>query len=407
MKLFSALGPGDIVAAHRAQINAKPIISETSIIFSGQLLEYCRERNIQTLAISSNPRIDSLRDGIIRLENRPRRWGRTGGIRFHFSGISYAIYLALRAWRFGADLAIIDSGSAHYFALGIFRVLGIPVAINFHNTIWPNGFEPVRLVPRLIRSLDAWFFRRIAAGTAGVSPECGRQVRQLAGLELPFFEYRAQFRSEGFQPVRRDNDRNPFRVVFVGRAERNKGILDIAAIAERLRGRSAIPVVFEVCGDGDALIELRRIVEEKTLSDVVIIHGRLARSELLQVYARAHAVIVPTRSDFCEGLPMVCAEAVLSGLPIITSRLSNAIPVLGPALVEAEPENIESYVEAILKLAANRYFYEKLNSVCRELARQFLDRSQSYPAAIDRLIAHLFQGWHPLNNYDLLFARIA
>ena len=263
MKLFSALGPGDIVAAHRAQICGKAIISETSIVFSGQLLEYCRERNIETLAISSNPRVDSLRDGIIRLENRPRRWGAAGGIRFHFSRISYATYLALRAWRFGADLAIINSGSAHYFSLSIFKVLSIPVAINFHNTIWPNGFEPVKWRHGWFARLDAWFFQGIAAATAGVSPECGSQVRQLAGRALPFLNIAPNFEIEGFQPVRRDNDRNPLRIMFAGRAERNKGVLDIAAIAERLCGRSAIPIVFEVCGDGNALFELRRIVKEK------------------------------------------------------------------------------------------------------------------------------------------------
>ena len=99
MKLFSALGPGDIVAAHRAQMSGKVIVSETSIIFSGQLIEYCRERNIETLAISSNPRVDELSDGIIHLENRPRRWRAAGGIRFHLSKISYAGYLAWRAWQ--------------------------------------------------------------------------------------------------------------------------------------------------------------------------------------------------------------------------------------------------------------------------------------------------------------------
>ena len=406
MKLFAALGPGDIVAAHRAQISVEPILSETSIIYSRQLLEYCREQGIETLALSHNRRVDSLRDGLLRVENRPRWLEGGGGARYHLSSIAHALYLAGRARRFGADLAIIDSGTAHYFTLACFRLLGIPVAINFHNTLWPSGFEPRRWLARLIRSLDGWFFRRVAVATAGVSPECGRQAQQLAGRALPFFEYRAQFRDEGFQPRRKDGVHNPFHVVFVGRVERNKGVLDIAAMAERLRQRSGPPIMFEVCGDGGALTELRRIVEEKGLGRIVLVHGRLARRELLQVYARAHAVIVPTRSDFCEGMPMVCAEAVLSNLPIVTSRLSNAIPVLGPALVEAEPEDIEGYVGAILKLAEDRVTYDRLSDACPELARQFVDRSQSLPAAVDRLIAHVFPGWKTLDRYEPLFKRV-
>jgi hypothetical protein len=80
--------------------------------------------------------------------------------------------------------------------------------------------------------------------------------------------------------------------------------------------------------------------------------------------------------------------------------------VLGPAVIEAEPEIIESYVEAILTLAENRATYDRLSNACPELARQFLDRGRSYPAAIDRLIAHLFPNWKPLAHYEPLFARL-
>ena len=150
------------------------------------------------------------------------------------------------------------------------------------------------------------------------------------GCALPFFEYRGQFRSEGFQSEGPRCDRDPFRIIFAGRAERNKGILDIAAIAERLRERSQTKVLFEVCGGGGALTGAKANRRGQGAGDIVRIHGQLRRPQLLEVYARAHAVIVPTRNDFCEGLPKTCAEAVLSGLPIITSRLKNAMPVLGP-----------------------------------------------------------------------------
>jgi glycogen(starch) synthase len=405
MKLFAALGPGDIVAAHRAQISGEAH-QETQFILSGQLLEYCREQGVETLALSYNRRVDSLHDGPLQIENRPRMFEQSSGVTYHLSRVAYALYLAERARRFGADLAIIDSGSAHYFALGSFRLPGIPVAVNFHNVLWPNGFEPKGRLARQIRALDGWFFRTIAVGTIGVAPECGKQVRQLARSAVPFFEFRAQFRSQDFQLAGHGRDQKPFRVIFVGRAERSKGILDIAAMAERITKRSSVPILFEVCGGGSALPELRQIVAEKRLTDVIHVHGRISRAELFRLYSRAHAVIVPTRGEFCEGLPAVCAEAVLSGLPIITSRLSNAIPVLGPAVIEAEPEIIESYVEAILTLAESRATYDRLSNACPELARQFLDRGRSYPAAIDRLIAHLFPNWKPLAHYEPLFARL-
>ena len=152
-------------------------------------------------------------------------------------------------------------------------------------------------------------------------------MKQLAARPFAFFEYRAQFRL-------RDLGRHEFWTIhatLLGLCCRacgaEKGVLDIAVMAERMR-RSAISIVFEVCGDGEALSELRQNVNAKNFGDIVVIRGRLERPQLLQAYARAHAIIVPTRSDFCEGLPMVCAEAMLAGLPIITSRLATRFQFL-------------------------------------------------------------------------------
>jgi len=406
MKLFTALGPGDIVAAHRAQLSGDATAGETSIIFSGQVVEFCQAQGIELLALSCNQRRDTIQDGRSQLENRPRWCEKCSGVRYHLSRIWYAVYLAMRAWRFGADLAVIDSGTAHYFAFALFGFFQIPVAINFHNTLWPNGFEPKGRIARLILALDAWFFRHVTFATAGVSPECGRQVRQLAGSQVPYLEYRTQYRCEEFQFRRADSDRNPFRVIYVGRIERNKGVFDIAAIAQSLRGRSRGRISFDLCGHGGALQELRAIVAKQGLDDVVHVHGRVPRSKLFELLERAHAVIVPTRSDFCEGLPAVCAEAVLCGLPIVTSRLSNAIPLLSPAIMEAEPENIESFANAVLRLAEDRDEYDELSRACPGLAQQFCDRSQSYPAALDRLISTRFPQWRRLTSYDAVFARL-
>jgi glycosyltransferase involved in cell wall biosynthesis len=254
--------------------------------------------------------------------------------------------------------------------------------------------------------LDAFFFRRIAVAAIGCSPECGRQVRKLAGFAFPFYEYRSQFRLEGFDPSYRRQNRDPFQVAFAGRIELEKGVLDILRIADRLRATSDCQVIFHICGTGSALPELRRKTKELRLHDVISVHGPLHRAELLQIYRRSHAVIVPTRRTFSEGLPLVCAEAILSGLPLVTSVLTNALPVLGDAILEAEPENIESYTMAILKLMTDEGTYDRLSHACPKLARQFLDRSQSYPAAVDRLVKHVFPNWNLLEDYGPLFARL-
>jgi glycogen(starch) synthase len=403
LRLFMALGPGDIVGARRSQLAGKEI-NETNIAYSEQMFAYCRLRNIKTLAISSNSRIDQLNEGAITIENRAKPLRGHGGMRFHLSLILYGLYLAARALRFRANVAVIDSGTTHYFALAFFRALGIPVIVNLHNVLWPRGFPPQGKLHSAIRFLNSLFFRYVAAGAIGVSPECERQILSESRGHKLFFQYRCQFKQHGFR-ASEPYKTGVFRLAFVGRAETNKGTLDIARMTADLRIRSPVKVIFDVCGDGPALPDLKNIVRQEGLTDEVIIHGRLEREALLAVYARCHAVIVPTRSNFTEGMPQVCAEAILSGIPVITSEVTNAFDVIGAATIQAETDDVASYVSAILSLIENQPLYQRLQSECPKLALQFLDRSQSYPAALDRLLEPV-TGQRPLSDYTGIFSEI-
>jgi glycogen(starch) synthase len=233
------------------------------------------------------------------------------------------------------------------------------------------------------------FFRHAAAGAIGVSPECERQVVSESRNRAPFFQYRCQFRPDGFRQAL-PYEAGPFRIVFVGRAERNKGVLDIAQMAARLKAAAPVKVAFDICGDGPALPELRSIIAQEGLGDVITAHGRLERDALLGIYASSHAAIVPTRSNFTEGMPQVCAEAVLSSLPVITSQVANAFDVIGPATIRAETDEVESYVRAIIALIETPSLRSQIRAECPALSLQFLDRAQSYPAAVDRLLSAVF-----------------
>jgi glycogen synthase len=120
------------------------------------------------------------------------------------------------------------------------------------------------------------------------------------------------------------------------------------------------------------------------------------------MYARSHAAIVPTRSNFTEGMPQVCAEAVLSTLPVITNKVANAFDVIGPATIQADTNNVQSYVTSILSLVRNQDLYTRVRAECPKLSLQFLDRSKSFPAAVDNLLSMILKV-PLLDNYDKLF----
>jgi glycosyltransferase involved in cell wall biosynthesis len=175
--------------------------------------------------------------------------------------------------------------------------------------------------------------------------------------------------------------------MFIGRVDRAKGVFDLLEIARKMEDRHPGLVRWEVCGAGRDFEEFRRRHEELKLGDPVNIRGWTSLEDLLGVYARIHACIVPTRSAFTEGLAMTAAEAILAGRPLLTNPVVPALEVLRPACVEAKTDDLDSYLAGALKLATDAGLYERLCAACRDLGNQFYDRDLGLAAVLKRALA--------------------
>ncbi len=345
-RILYALGPGDAVHAYREWREGRDVSSETSVTFSGQFFDYCRGSGTEAIVLSAHPRREVVRDGLFLVENRPKRWANGRGAVYHASQLHYAASILWTALRHRAQAVIVDSGTTDWFLLA-------PLC---------------------------------------VSPECERQVRMVARRPRGgVFQYRAQFRRSSFAsiPPPPPHAVRPFRVLFVGRVESSKGVFDLLEMAERLN--ASLPGLFEwhVCGDGGAAVELARRVRASGLDRTVLLLGKLDRRALAREYGWAHVVLVPTRSDFCEGLPMVSAEAVLAGRPVVSSSVNPAIDVLGDAFVAAQPDDVDSYVAAIRRLAEDGADYARRVAACTAVQQPFVDSENGLCAALARAIASL------------------
>ena len=110
--------------------------------------------------------------------------------------------------------------------------------------------------------------------------------------------------------------------MFIGRVNRSKGVFDILEIAQTVEAREPGQVCWEICGSGPDLEELKRRCGEMGLESIVNIRGWTSLSDLIEVYVRSHAAIVPTRSSFIAGLEMTAAEAILAGARSSPTRSS-------------------------------------------------------------------------------------
>lgn len=388
-RVFYAAGPGNVIQAHKHWMKGEQDPGQVSITYSSQFAEFCRDIGAEAYIVSYNAKKEIFRDGPFTLEHRPKPMPGATGIRYHIAEALYGLSLLATALRFRANAAVLASGSSHYFVTSLFRLVGIQVVTVLHTTLWPSGFPPTRLVPRLISRLDSLFFRWASTATIGVSPECIRQVEQLTrGRHNPLYQIRSQFRPEYFEsiPPPPHHDQRPFQIMFAGRINRDKGVFDILEMAQRVEAREPGRVRWEICGSGPDLEGLRRRHHEMGLNPVVAVRGWTSPQDLRDVLAQSHASIVPTRSSFAEGMAKTVIEAVLSGRPVITNPVVPALEVLRPACVEARTGDVDSYVEAILRLINNPDYYRRLCEACPDLQRQFYDGEQGMRAVLRRVI---------------------
>jgi glycosyltransferase involved in cell wall biosynthesis len=366
-------------------MNGEDDPSQMSLTFSGEFAEFCQESRADAYIVASNANKQLFRNGNFVIEHRPKHQSR-GGIFYHLSEICYGIGLLKTALRHRAEAAVLCSGTTHYFVMALFRLAGMQVIPVMHNTLWPSGSPPTRAM-RFIMALDRYFFRWSATSLIGVSPECLRQVHQITeGKHCPAFEMKAQFRRKCFEtmPGVPPHDRRPFRILFAGRIIEEKGIFDLLEIARAVAERAPGCVAWEICGGGPDLDELRKRHHEMNLGSIVTIHGWTPPAKLREVMGKSHLSVVPTRSDFAEGMAMTVIEAILAGRPVVTSPVVPALEVVRSACVEAKTNCVESYVEAILRVLRDGAYYRELCNACPSLAEQFYDRRLGFRAALHK-----------------------
>lgn len=391
LRVLYAAGPGDVIGTYEHWRAGRDDPSSVALTYSGQFYSAARALGAEAYIIAQRPDGRVVHDRAFTIENRATPFQEAGGIRYHLGQFWYGLRLWVTAMRFGADAAIVSAGT-HWFALAPLALSGVKVIPTLHCALWPAGYRPSGKLHRAIQWLDGLFWRKLAHATICVSPECERQVREIARakpLRGPVHQVRAQYHRGTLDTIPKAVHGKPLRVMYAGRVERNKGVFDLLDVIERLEKSRPGAFTVEFCGTGGAEAALRDEIERRDLGHVARAMGRLESPEMQDAFARAHVVVVPTTSDFAEGLNKVAVEAALAGRPVITSRLANATDVLGRGVIEVPPGDLNAYQAALERLADDPAAYAEAQNACARSQPMFYDRSRGWEAAVRRILMPL------------------
>lgn len=159
--------------------------------------------------------------------------------------------------------------------------------------------------------------------------------------------------------IRRTRRGGRLKVLTIGGVGLRKGSQYVLEVARRLKGVAE----FRLVGGLDVSQAARaRLAEATTLL------GAVPRSEIATHYAWADVFLLPS---ICEGSATVVYEALMAGLPVVTTPNAGSVvrdgvdgfvtPIRDPAAIEA----------AILRLAEDRDLYDAMAESAKGRGRQF------------------------------------
>jgi glycosyltransferase involved in cell wall biosynthesis len=313
------------------------------------------------------------------------------------SGLGYHIESARRIVRSLAILRkervgtlVLTEGADYWFLMVMARAWGVRIVPALHCRLW-SPFEPQKPAHAVLRWLNRHlFFRWQKDPVLIASDDIGRQARAQCGSGPEIMVFLPTYRREDFAMIEDASERRneTFVILSAGRIEENKGVFDMIEAARILIDRR-LSFQLHFCGEGTALEALRKRVKEDGLEDHVFVHGFCGRERLIAMFNKSHAVVVPTRTSFEEGFAMICAEAILAGRPLVTSRVCPAIEYVRPATVEVEPNDVEGYAAAFIRLIEDPDFYARKQHATKALQDQFYDPGKGYGAALAKALRYV------------------
>jgi len=107
-----------------------------------------------------------------------------------------------------------------------------------------------------------------------------------------------------------------FGYLYIGILEKRKNVELLIHAFELVLKKN--PYAFlEIGGDGTLRDDLKKIIQQKNLTNKIILLGQLNRKESVEAYKRAHAFVLPSTK---ETFGIVLIEALSTGIPVIATN---------------------------------------------------------------------------------------
>jgi len=161
---------------------------------------------------------------------------------------------------------------------------------------------------------------------------------------------------------------DPVRLLYHGRVDRRKGVLDMLDALALLRGRG-VPFAATISGIGPDVEASRARAAELNLADAVTFSGYADYADVPALYRAADVFVSPT---YAEGFSNTILEAMASGLPVVACRSVGVVDCLrdGENGLMTEPGDVAALAEALRRVVEDRALRESLAAAALDECRR-------------------------------------
>lgn len=216
---------------------------------------------------------------------------------------------------------------------------GVPVIFHLHGGEF-RQFVDERLAQNSRRKVVDTLMR--CSLIYCLNDEIGQWLRAL----LPGVPVQVMPNPIDLQGAEEDSEPRNSSILFLGRLEQEKGVLDLIMAFSEIAGR-APEASLVLCGVGSAQSQLEKVVQERGLASRVAFPGWVGGEAKALLLRRAGVFVLPS---YAEGMPMSVLEAMATGTPVVASRVGAVAEMLedGCCGFVVEPGNIEQLGRAIV-----------------------------------------------------------
>jgi glycosyltransferase involved in cell wall biosynthesis len=196
------------------------------------------------------------------------------------------------------------------------------------------------------------------------------------------------FERPGDRPPKQPRGGDEFTIMYVGLVTEAKGVSDLIEALRLLNAAGGGPRWrATIVGGHDCSME--KLAEQSGVGHLIKFAGRVPHDDVVPLMNQHDAVVVPSRHEYPEGLPMTIYEGICSRTPLVVSdhpmfRLKLRDEVTALVFRAGDPA---SFAERLHRLQSDPELYVKLSRNAEAAAEQFF-----CPLKYHELIGHWLSG---------------